>query len=130
MRKKIRYILLALCIVGLLSSFWAFPKRSFGSENTTQNGIYTVQGELDQAFSNQISMADSAVKRPMYVIKKEESTYLRLELEPVGMGLLSGYLYEISYYPDWDKTDELPDSEKTQEKPVQVETYSYRLWSI
>lgn len=67
------------------------------------SGDYTIQGILRQAFSDNASMGNEAIIKPMELIAEDGEITLRLHFSFLTVpGLGQGYLSELSYLPDWD----------------------------
>lgn len=84
--------------------------------NTVYDGVYELNGSLQHASADQVSMGNAALVKPFQLIKDGDSLKLRIECVPLTAKLgtedFTGYLAEFWYFPDW--TDEvLPPSAYT-----------------
>ncbi len=84
--------------------------------NTVYDGVYELNGSLQHASADQVSMGNAALVKPFQLIKDGDSLKLRIECVPLTAKLgttdFTGYLAEFWYFPNW--TDEvLPPSAYT-----------------
>ena len=131
-KKKDSKILLAVLFsVFLISAFFS-DKNRIGivqaEEFAPKDGVYQINGVLKHASSNQDSMGNGAIKKPMELRIKNGEATLRLELVALSSKLGSinfkGYLAYMNYFPDWHGGSNgytLP----TEEEPVATEVESY-----
>lgn len=88
---------------------WTENIRAAGqvqAAETPEDGVYSINGVLRHASSDQNSMGNGAIKKPMEVwIEKGEAT-LRMEFVPLTTNLgstkFTGYLAYFNYFPDWE----------------------------
>lgn len=77
--------------------------------NTLYDGVYEINGSLQHASADQVSMGNAALVKPFQLIKDGNSLKLRIECTPLTTKLgnknFTGYLAEFWYFPDW--TDEV-----------------------
>lgn len=77
--------------------------------NTVYDGVYELNGSLQHASADQVSMGNAALVKPFQLIKDGDSLKLRIECVPLtaklGSTNFTGYLAEFWYFPDW--TDEV-----------------------
>ena len=77
--------------------------------NTVYDGVYELNGSLQHASADQVSMGNAALVKPFQLIKDGDSLKLRIECTPLTAKLgstdFTGYLAEFWYFPDW--TDEV-----------------------
>lgn len=77
--------------------------------NTVYDGVYEINGSLQHASADQVSMGNAALVKPFQLIKDGDSLKLRIECTPLttklGSKNFTGYLAEFWYFPDW--TDEV-----------------------
>jgi len=85
------------------------------------DGEYTISGRMWHATSDQPSMGNASLAQPMKVIRKGDSTTLRLEFVPLSTGLFTGYLYQLYYFPSWTDDSALP----YKETPVELDVSEY-----
>ena len=81
-------------------------------DNVVYDGIYTIDGRIWHASSDQASMGNAALKKPMQVVVKtdeetgETKATLRMEFGPLTTSLgatdFTGYLAELYYFPGWE----------------------------
>lgn len=102
-----------------------------GSEGELADGTYEINAEIVNATDpSKLSMADGAlshstdesgneVKDPLLLLAKDGQYSVRMKFVELSSKLgdepFSGYLGELSYYPDYDNTDELPDEDERLE---------------
>lgn len=113
-----------------------------GSDGELADGTYEINAEIVNATDpSKLSMADGAlshstdedgneVKDPLLLIVKDGQYSVRMKFVELSSKLgdepFSGYLGELSYYPDYDKTDELPgEDEKLEAATVESEYDGY-----
>lgn len=85
------------------------------------DGEYTISGRMWHATSDQPSMGNASLAQPMKVIRKGDSTTLRLEFVPLSTGLFTGYLYQLYYFPSWTDDSAIP----YKETPVELDVSEY-----
>lgn len=77
--------------------------------DTVYDGVYEINGSLQHASADQVSMGNAALVKPFQLIKDGDSLKLRIECTPLTTKLgnkdFTGYLAEFWYFPDW--TDEV-----------------------
>lgn len=73
--------------------------------NTVYDGVYELNGSLQHASADQVSMGNAALVKPFQLIKDGDSLRLRIECVPLttklGKDDFTGYLAEFWYFPDW-----------------------------
>lgn len=78
-------------------------------EGQLHNGVYTIDGILKHAISDQESMGNQAISKPMKLVVDNNSLKLNLELSPLTIKLgevpFFGYLGYLKYYPNYTSND-------------------------
>lgn len=73
---------------------------------TPEDGVYSIEGVLRHASSDQNSMGNGAIKKPMEVWIEGGEATLRMEFVPLtanfGSTQFTGYLSYFNYFPDWE----------------------------
>lgn len=90
-------------LYGILS----FPEHfTFAAENTLADGTYSIDGILKSATSEQASMGNAAIVKPMQIVVHGNKTYLRMECRALttslGTSQFTGYLATFNYFPNWE----------------------------
>lgn len=98
------------------------------NEKILSSGTYSVDGILRSATSNQASMGNAAIAKPMQIIADGDKIYLRMECKALttslGTAQFTGYLGAFHYFPGWKGGSsgyELPKNEA----PVAASVKSY-----
>ena len=93
-----------------------------------EDGVYSIEGVLRHASSDQNSMGNGAIKKPMEVWIEEGEATLRMEFVPLTANLgstkFTGYLAYFNYFPDWEgggSGTALP----SDETPIAADVESY-----
>lgn len=101
------------------------PKKT---EGIIYDGTYQIEGVLRHASSDQDSMGNAAIVKPMELIVEGEEAFLRMEFVPLTTNLgttkFTGYLSSFTYFPGWTGGESgyaLP----SNQTPVEVEVESY-----
>lgn len=101
------------------------PKKT---EGVIYDGTYQIEGVLRHASSDQDSMGNAAIVKPMELIVEGEEAILRMEFVPLTTNLgttkFTGYLSSFTYFPGWTG-GESGYSLPSDQTPAEVEVESY-----
>lgn len=115
-------VILILCLCMGLPSFY----RKAQADDTLSDGTYEISGFLRSASSDQASMGNAAIVKPIQLVAKEGKLTLRMECKPLTANLgtqkFTGYLAKMNYFPEWDGGSsgiETPKGQTGQSVPVE-----------
>lgn len=113
------------CILSfLLAVLLMFSGVQAAETDSLEDGIYSIDGVLRHASSDQNSMGNGAIKKPMELRIENGEATLRMEMVPLTASLgstkFTGYLAYFYYFPDWEGSA-LP----KDETPVALDVESY-----
>ena len=115
-------VILILCLCMGLPSFY----RKAQADDTLSDGTYEISGFLRSASSDQVSMGNAAIVKPIQLVAKEGKLTLRMECKSLTANLgtqkFTGYLAKMNYFPEWDGGSsgiETPKGQTGQSVPVE-----------
>lgn len=115
-------VILILCLCMGLPSFY----RKAQADDTLSDGTYEISGFLRSASSDQASMGNAAIVKPIQLVAKEGKLTLRMECKSLTANLgtqkFTGYLAKMNYFPEWDGGSsgiETPKGQTGQSVPVE-----------
>lgn len=115
-------VILILCLCMGLPSFY----RKAQADDTLSDGTYEISGFLRSASSDQASMGNAVIVKPIQLVAKEGKLTLRMECKPLTANLgtqkFTGYLAKMNYFPEWDGGSsgiETPKGQTGQSVPVE-----------
>lgn len=116
------------CIIFLYGILSFTEHFTFAAETSLADGTYSIDGMLKSASSEQASMGNAAIVKPMQIVVDEGKIYLRMECKALttslGTAQFTGYLAEFYYFPNWEGGSskvELPKNEVPM--PAAVKSY-------
>lgn len=123
--KLLSWMIVAFMCFGIgLSTFVKKAKAN----DTLENGTYEIAAFLRSASSDQASMGNAAIVKPVQLIVQDGKLTLRMECKPLTTSLgskqFTGYLAAMNYFPGWTGGTSGIESPKSQTpQPVSVESY-------
>jgi len=105
-RRLVFFLIMTVMFTGY-GMYTREPSCAEASEKNPSREYYTVQGSLLQDKSDNKSMGDSGINKPMELINENGKWKLRLELKSLKakVGGFKGYLGRIEYFPDYEGKD-------------------------
>lgn len=118
------FTIVILCLCMGLPSF----HQKAQADDTLSDGTYEISGFLRSASSDQASMGNAAIVKPIQLVAKGGKLTLRMECKPLTTNLgtqkFTGYLARMNYFPEWDGGSSGIESPKGQTgQSVPVESY-------
>ena len=124
--KRIAFALSVFLAVSMLPVFSAYADggKEIRLKEEKKAKYYEINGELRNAASDQPSMGNGGIRKPMELIEENGEWTLRLELKSItpktgGKKSLKGYLGRLEYFPGYQGSAKPPEGAMSKEVPIE-----------